>query len=203
MRTTRISAFVLWKTKINIKKSGLRTIIWKNTAIARIASTKDIAVNAIEAPGMNQKKTDMKQQIKHLINGMKHVVRKEDDPKYKDAQEASSHIGYAGTSRKKRDTVANVVNLQNQHGMVVKFCDKEWNLQRYNSDSGYTWTWWCDLDEETAGRFVDTQGRCKAYSLLIYADCTVAIQKYVRKNERCTWKSSTLQFIDESFITIL
>lgn len=145
----------------------------------------------------------MKQQIKELINGMKNVIRKDNDPKYKDAKPATSHNGFAGTNREKRDEVAHIVNCQNKQTMHVELCGKKLKLERYSSKSGKSWQWSCELDEKLAGKFVNTDGNMRSYTLVVYQDCTVAIQKHIRKNERRVWKMSQFQHIDEAFITIL
>ena len=145
----------------------------------------------------------MKQQIKELINGVKDIIRKDDEPKYKNANQATSHIGFAGTDRKTRDEVAHIVSCQNPQQMTVQLCGKELKLKRWYSVSGKGWMWSCEIEEELASLFVSTYGNMRSYTLVVYQDCTVAIHKYVRKNQESKWKASKFQYIDEAFLIIL
>lgn len=145
----------------------------------------------------------MKTQINNLINGEKRTIRAEHSEKYATAKKATSHIGYAGTSREEREAVAIKVASENEDVMVVEILGKVIRLTRQYSTSGKTWWWSSEISEAFASNFVNTDGIMKSYTLTIRMDCTADITKNVRKNERQQWKFSMLQPIDESFITIL
>lgn len=141
-------------------------------------------------------------QIGKLINGCKNVIRDENNEKYINAPQATSHVGFAGSGAV-RSEVAAAVFSENGETMDVKLCGHPLTLTRHSSVSGKTQWYSCELSEELASMFVSTDGNERIYSLIIYEDCTVEVQKFVRKNDRCQWRLSWHQYIDESFIEIL
>ena len=143
-----------------------------------------------------------KQQIRELINGAKRTIRCESDPKYLKSKPATSHVGYAGTGAE-RARIAQIVAEQNPDTMTVEICGYTVVLTRHTSKSGKTGWWEGEIPEEIANHFMFTSGILKAYTLYVNGDCTVEIQKCVRKTERQQWRYSYCQPIGEEFITIL
>lgn len=145
----------------------------------------------------------MKTQIKSLINGAKNVIRKTDDEKYINAHQATSHVGYAGTNRDFRAEVATKVFAENGETMRILLDGVGLELKRFTTTTGKTSTYRADISEEIAKKYVNTNGKERSYEVLMHSDCTMTINKYVRKNERCNWRHSMWQDIDESFVEIL
>ena len=143
-----------------------------------------------------------KTQISKLINGCKNVIRDEKNEKYLNAPKATSHNGYAGSGAV-RSEIAAAVFAENGDTMSVTLCGYPITLTRHSSVSRKTQWYSCELSEDIASQFVCTDGKERSYSLTIYGDCTVEVAKFVRKNERCQWRQSWRQYIDESFIEIL
>lgn len=145
----------------------------------------------------------MKTQIENLINGEKRTIRIENHKKYLTAKPSTSHVGYAGTNRDERAEVAAKVSEENPDNMEIVLLGEHITLKRGWSLSKKTWWWVADLTEEQAKKFVNDDGILKSYDLLIFKDCTVVVNKYVRKSERAEWRHSLRQPIDEAYITIL
>lgn len=145
----------------------------------------------------------MKQQISELINGCKNVVRKEDDPKYLNANSATSHVGYSGTNTADREITAATVAQENPDSMNVEIKGRTLTLSHGQSKSGKTWWWSAAIDEELAGLFLAPAGNFRHYTLTVNSDCTVQIDRFVRRTEKSQWRHSWCQLIDESFIKIL
>lgn len=145
----------------------------------------------------------MKTQIRHLTNGEKRTVRKADDPKYRGAPEATSHEGYAGTDRETRTRTAERVFSENGGAMLVRFDGHYLKMERTTSGSGKTVWYHTELPEEWASPFVPTEGKLRKYFLVLNPDCTLEIQKNVRKRETQAWRFSVRQPVDESFLEIL
>lgn len=145
----------------------------------------------------------MKTQIANLINGQKNVARQNENEKYLNAKQATSHIGFAGTNRNERAEIARKVYAENGETINVLFADVQLSLKKGQSISGKTQWYSAPINEDLASRFVNTDGRERAYTLTISNDCEVFISKHVRKNENCQWRLSYTQYIDESYITIL
>lgn len=142
-------------------------------------------------------------QISTLINGCKNVIRIEDHSKYINAPQATSHIGYAGTSSDTRSSVAERVRLENPQQMTVEFKGEKFILKAQYSKSGKTVQWRTNIPESIASKFVNTDGTFKSYDLVINGDCTVQIDKFVRKSETAMWRHSLWQAIDEAYINIV
>lgn len=145
----------------------------------------------------------MKTQIKNLINGAKNVIRKTNDEKYINAHQATSHVGYAGTNRDFRAEVATKVFAENGDTMRILLDGVEIELKRFTTTTGKTSTYRADISEDIAKKYVNTDGNMRDYSLSLMNDCTIILDKWVRRNERCEWRHSMYQFIDESFVEIL
>lgn len=145
----------------------------------------------------------MKTQISNLINGMKNVIRKEEDAKYLTAKQATSHVGYAGTNREERNRISEMVYSENSEIMNIEINGEKITLNRKSSTTGKTIWYSAEVSEDFARKFVNTDGRLRSYLLEITPSCEVVIYKHVRGNERQQWRLSYTQYIDESFVTIL
>lgn len=145
----------------------------------------------------------MKTQIKSLINGAKYVIRKTDDAKYINAPKATSHVGYAGTNRDIRAEIAHKVFAENGETMTILLEGVKIEMKRYTTTTGKTSSYSAYIPEEIAKKYVTTYGNERSYEVLMNFDCTMTINKYVRKNERCNWRHTMWQDIDESFVEIL
>lgn len=145
----------------------------------------------------------MKAQINSLINGAKNVIRKTDDAKYINAPKATSHVGYGGTNRDIRAEIAEKVFAENGETMTILLEGIKIEMKRYTTTTGKTSSYSADIPEEIAQKYVNTDGNERSYEVLMHSDCTMTINKYVRKNERCNWRHSMWQDIDESFVEIL
>ena len=71
------------------------------------------------------------------------------------------------------------------------------------SKSGKSVQWRANIPESIASKFVNTDGIIKSYDLVINGDCTVHIDKFVRKSETAMWRHSLWQAIDEAYINIV
>lgn len=146
----------------------------------------------------------MKTQIANLINGQKNVARQNENEKYLNAKQATSHIGFAGTNRNERAEIASKVFAENGEILNVDFCGEKLAMKKGQSVSGKTQWYSVPINEDLASRFVVIAGgNERNYTLTISNDCEVFISKNVRKNENCQWRLSYTQYIDESYITIL
>lgn len=146
----------------------------------------------------------MKTQIANLINGQKNVARQNENEKYLNAKQATSHIGFAGTNRNERAEIARKVYAENGETMNILFADVHLSLKKGQSVSGKTQWYSAPINEDLASQFVVKKGgNERTYTLTISNDCEVFISKNVRKNENCQWRLSYTQYIDESYIKIL
>lgn len=147
----------------------------------------------------------MKTQITSLINGSKNVIRDDSNEKYMNASEATSHVGYAGTNSVTRNEIAMKVADENPDKMRIAARGIDLELDRHFSCPGKTWWWNCELTEE---QYVQLGGSCtdgtiKAYSMTVSMSCEVSICSFTKKSENAHWRQSKLEYLDESFITIL
>ena len=147
----------------------------------------------------------MKTQIHNLINGCERILRNLEDPKYLDAKAATSHVGFAGTNRKERNRIAELVREENMNGMDVEIRGIDIHLDYEESLSGKTcwWTAWLDADQYRAlGGSNIGASACEKFKLNINMDCTVETSRFARGNERQQWRQTNIMYLDESFVTI-
>lgn len=151
----------------------------------------------------------MKTQIFNLINGNKNVVRMENCLKYTTAKNASSHNGYAGTSREERAEVATKVFSENGEEMKVTIRNVNLVLRRSSSTTGKTQCFFCELTSDeyqliTAGKTYEWPAdmKYKSFSLHINHDCTITATRYGKKSENAQWKAREWMDIDEAFCVI-
>lgn len=147
----------------------------------------------------------MKTQIDQLINGSKNIIRNLEDTKYLTAKQATSHIGYAGTNREQRNEIAYRVYAENGDtlNIIARGINLTLNISR--SLSGKSWSWSCELTEDQYKALGGwhTDGTLKSYSLTITGDCEVILYSFTRKSEAAQWRQSWMEYLDESYITIL
>ena len=138
----------------------------------------------------------MKTQIRHLANGEKRTVRKGgaggDKPR-----------GIRGDGQGNEDAHRGEGVLENGGAMLVRFDGHYLKMERMTSGSGKTVWYHTELPEEWASPFVPTEGKLRKYFLVLNPDCTLEIQKNVRKRETQAWRFSVRQPVDESFLEIL
>lgn len=149
----------------------------------------------------------MKTQISNLINGARNVIRDEAHEKYITAKQATSHVGYAGTSHNERQEIGAHVYTENGDTLHVNVRGVELTLQIHKSMSGKSWYWRTELTEEQYKTICQTSigvgTNLRSYVLNINGDCTVYVQTFNRRTERQNWRNGYTHNIDEAFVTIL
>lgn len=147
----------------------------------------------------------MKTQITNLINGAKNVIRNMEDAKYMTAKPATSHNGYAGTSRDERNEIAAKVYEENGDTLNITAKGIVLTLPIHISTTGKSWSWGCPLTEDQyvalGGQY--TEGNLKSYSIQITMGCEVMLYSFTRKSEAAQWRVSQYTYLDESFIEII
>ena len=150
----------------------------------------------------------MKTQISNLINGAKNVKRDLENPKYIGAPKSTSFGDYAGTNSETRRLVAEKVLAENQTEIMVKIGSITFCLPKCSSTTGKT-TWY--EISITEAEFMQIAGYSAkpfdhylgSYSLKIYGDMTVCLNKWARPSDRHQWKFRGYDWIGEEFVTIL
>lgn len=149
----------------------------------------------------------MKTQISDLVSGVKDIRRDLSHPKYANAPQATSHVGYGGTNSKIRQEIAEKVLSEHPDGMDIEMCSKRFHLDRSSSLSGKTVWFSTEID---SGDFLLLSGykvvpfsNERSFTLLLNSDMTIEIQMSSRPNNRCQWKYRGCARIGEEFVTIL
>lgn len=138
----------------------------------------------------------MKTQINNLINGKKNVIRQADHAKYLTANNATSHIGYAGTSASDRAQVAQQVAVENTGELNVEIKGVAISLTRNNSISGKSWFWAANLSNDQYVAITGSDfglGKNTTPGIIVNGDCTITVSN----------GGKHFVDIDEAFVTIL
>lgn len=152
----------------------------------------------------------MKTQIQKLVNGAKRVIRDEKHPKYASVPKATSHIGFAGTNRIKREEIAGRVFAENGDTMRVTVRGVPLDLRREASTTGKTEWYSAEIAREQANAicgfskkttwFLRGDGK---WMFSIHGDCTCTVNAWSRKTPGSEWKERYFFNIGEEFVTIL
>lgn len=149
----------------------------------------------------HQMTTEMKTQIKSLVNGRANVVRDDANDKYTGMQEI------VGTNTIIREEIARKVLDENPDGMDVEVNGVRLHLGRYASCSGKTIWYNAEITREqyiaiTGHDFPDRRLEWRAY-LDIDMGMVPRVTRFSRRNDRAAWKQKQDIVLDEAFVTIL
>lgn len=146
-------------------------------------------------------KMDMKTQIANLKSGVKFLLRKEEAPKWSN--------GTAGTDYSTRLATAKQVRQENPNGLTLKCNGVQITLEpKYGL--GDKFKGWYNFDLTSAqykaimGRNLEDEGQQEQHAhLVVFADCSVAVVRFARKNPRCDWRMKEETAVDEAFFEII
>ncbi len=148
----------------------------------------------------------MKTQISKLINGSERVMRDLRNEKYENADK-NIYGNYVGSKKEEREEVANQVFVENSEIMQVEVKGVRLSLRKSTSLSGKTIWYSSELTDSEykaiLGHGFPSETSQWSSSITINQDMTVCVNLSKRKNERCQWKHSYMQWIGEEFVTIL
>lgn len=150
----------------------------------------------------------MKTQISNLINGSKSVKRDISNAKYINAPKSTSFGDFAGTNGEIRYSIASLVLSENENSISIEIAGFNLTLQKHSSTTGRT-SWY--ETEITEAQFMQISGYASkpfnkhegSFSIRIYGDMTVCLNKWARRNNKSQWKFRGYDWIGEEFITIL
>lgn len=152
----------------------------------------------------------MKTQIQELVNGAKRVIRDAKHPKYANAPKATSHIGFAGTNRIKREEIAGRVFAENGDAMRVNVRGIQLDLRKETSTTGKTEWYSAEITREQANAICGFSKkttwflRCEGkWSFTIHGDCTCTVNSWSRRTPGSEWEERCFFNIGEEFVTIL
>lgn len=149
----------------------------------------------------------MKTQIANLINGEKRTIRNESASKYQTATPASSHAGYAGSSREERLQVADRVLAENSGVMTIRFCGHTYGLKKTSSASGKS-TWYsAEITPEAYLSLIRADRMPYKHEvslkLTVNGDMTVEIHIFTRRSTTSQWKLRDIVPVGEEYIEII
>lgn len=150
----------------------------------------------------------MKTQINSLINGSENTVRDLANEKY-----AANPIGFyrdknnvpefGGTPTAQRKAIADKVGEENPGDLHINVRGVELTLNRHNSTSGKSWSWWNNITAQQYEVITGNQaptwthiGAVNTYGITILQDCTVEVSATSGKKGFSTT-------IGEEFVQIL
>lgn len=150
----------------------------------------------------------MKTQISNLINGSKSVKRDLSNAKYINAPGTTSFGDFGGTNTEIRKSIASQVFAENESSISIEIAGLNLILPKHTSTTGKTSCYEAAITED---QFMQISGYAMkpfnkfegSYSLRIYGDMTVCLNKSARRNENSQWKFRGYDWIGEEFVTIL
>ena len=150
----------------------------------------------------------MKTQISNLINGSKSVKRDLSNQKYINAPKSTSFGDFAGTNKETRTLIAEKVLAENMFVIEIEVSGIRLLLPKCVSTTGKT-QWYETTITEL--QFMQILGYDQkpfnknegCYSLKIYGDMTVCLNKWARRNKNSQWKFRGYEWIGEEFVNIL